>query len=114
MIGTGVCKRTLTVISFVGDGNDAGANANATASVVRCITFRGNVSGPSTEKALYLLVPLLLSMLLGVIGSFPCYEVRDSPGSSSAKKSKPYMDIYGYTWSKFFTRQVLSHTYPSI
>ena len=82
MIGAGVCKRTLAVISFVGDGNDTGANANTTASVVRCITFRGNVSGPSTEKALYLLIPLLLSTLLGVIGSFPRYEAGDSPGSS--------------------------------
>jgi hypothetical protein len=82
MIGAGVCKRTLAVISFVGDGNNAGANANMTASVVRCIAFRGNVSRPSTEKASYLLVPLLLSTLLGVIRSFPCYEAGDSPGSS--------------------------------
>ena len=82
MIGAGVCKRTLTVILFVGDGNNAGANANTTASVVRCIAFRGNVSRPSTEKASYLLVPLLLLTSLGVIGSFPCYKVGDSPGSS--------------------------------
>jgi hypothetical protein len=46
-------------------------------------------------------------------------RTRKTPHSSrhalaSAKKSKTYMYVYGYTWSKFSTRQVLSHTYPSI